>query len=69
MQAGDYLLMNGVSVRITRANDRFVVLDSGQQLTITEAERFKCSSQAEGDTYTDGRKVGRTHISNQLGLL
>lgn len=69
MQTGDYLLIDGISVKITRTNNRFVVLDSGHRLTYEEAKRFKCSSQSENLTYTSSRRVGHSHISKQLNLL
>ncbi|MCJ2164638.1 MULTISPECIES: hypothetical protein [unclassified Pseudodesulfovibrio] len=71
MEAGDYLLMNGISVKIIRANDRFVVLDSGHSLTREQAQRFKhCSARPEsGITYTQTRRVGKTFITKQIDLM
>lgn len=71
MEAGDYLLIDGISVMIKRCNDRLVVLDSGHSLPREQAARYKCSSdrQETVPTYTKGRRVGRTYISKQLGLL
>jgi hypothetical protein len=70
MEAGDYLLIGGISVMIKRVNDRFVVLDSGQQIPRAQAEGFKCSSSRPEDcpTYINQRRGGKTFISKQLGL-
>lgn len=71
MDAGDYLLISGVSVRILRVNDRFVVLDSGHKLPLAQAERYKCSSDKPDSVlaYTQARRLGRTHITKQLKLI
>lgn len=69
MEAGDYLLIDGISLKIKRVNDRFVYLETGVQLSREYAEQFKCSSERTSSVHLKSRQVGQTHKAKQLGLL
>jgi hypothetical protein len=58
MQEGDYLLINGNSVRIKRASDRFVTLDTGKTLSREEAGLYKCSRSGEEPRQNEGAEGG-----------
>lgn len=69
MEAGDYLLINGNSLKIRRVSDRFVYFETGAQLTREQAGQFKCSSERMSSVHLKSRRVGQTHKAKQLGLL
>jgi len=66
MQAEDYILIHGKSVKILRTNDRFVFLDNGNRLTWDEAATYKVSSSGLGGPDLDGRAASKP--VRQLGL-
>jgi len=69
MQAGDYLIIGGEFLRIKRASDRFVHLESGVRLTREYAGQFKCSSEHDGSEARN--HCGQDEKANQprqLGL-
>ncbi len=69
MQAGDYLLVDGISVRIKRTSDRFVVLETGAQLTHDQAGKYKCSAEGRFVACEKARQIGKTETARQLGLI
>lgn len=67
MEAGDYILICGKPKRILRTNDRFVVVEGGLRLTLTEAERFKRSSAPSPEPSPGQGDEGRP--ARQMALL
>ncbi len=68
VEAGDYLLIEGISVKIRRCSDRFVYLETGGRLTREHAKQYKCSSEHMRSIVIKSRRVGKSFKSCQIGL-
>tara|TARA_B100000683_G_C12161700_1_gene420374 strand:+ start:46 stop:258 length:213 start_codon:yes stop_codon:yes gene_type:complete len=69
MDAGDYLLIDGMSLKIRQVIGSVVYLETGARLDMDEAKRYKCSSGRAQSVCVKSRNVGITHKMKQLGLL
>ena len=69
MDAGDYLLIDGMSLKIRQVIGSVVYLETGVRLDMDKAKQYKCSSERAQSVCVKSRNVGITHKMKQLGLL